>query len=289
MQSSAKEPLTRRSTDLPSDHFGHTLFPVVFFPRLTFLKKSKSCQENRYCMYIQYVCMYIYIYIERERERISGTPDFKKVKVVKQRDTFRFRFTILRCVFLETWGFESLLRSLHIPHSLPFAGQRVASFFSTLIGSNPRGGATRETALKVILLTKENLASRSGGKSIYDIYVLYKHFSSFPFTKKTNQFPSKLTLTTPWSKPYNRAKDEITCLGKMPSLFVGGPYRLSGFWMFRASTSKQKHATYSDLLNDRELKDSKPRCASSFWQQMQIIKKYSNAPSFILVTLTIGT
>ena len=34
---------------------------------------------------------------------------------------------------------------------------------------------------------------------------------------------------------------------------------------------------------------SKPRCASSSWQQMQITIKYSNAPSFILVTLPIGT
>ena len=65
--------------------------------------------------------------------------------------------------------------------------------------------------------------------------------------------------------------------------------KCSGFWMFRASTSKQKHAIYSDLLHDRNLKGSKPRCASSFWQQMQITKKYSNAPSFIFVTLAIGT
>ena len=65
--------------------------------------------------------------------------------------------------------------------------------------------------------------------------------------------------------------------------------KCSGFWMFRASTSKQKHAIYSDLLHGRNLKGSKPRCASSSWQQMQITKKYSNAPSFIFVTLAIGT
>lgn len=87
MQSSAKEPLTRRSTDLPSSNTGHSNFPSFFFSRLTFLKKSKSCQENRYCMYI---CNYIYVNIERERERISGTPDFKKVK--SQAKTLRCAF-----------------------------------------------------------------------------------------------------------------------------------------------------------------------------------------------------
>ena len=45
--------------------------------------------------------------------------------------------------------------------------------------------------------------------------------------------------------------------GGMPSPNVGGvPYRLSGFWMFGTSTSKQKHAIYivgwCDLLHDRE-------------------------------------
>ena len=76
-------------------------------------------------------------------------------------------------------------------------------------------------------------------------------------------------------------------------LFVWGKcHHQMGFWMFRTSTSKQKHAIYSvgwfDLLHDRELQESKPRCASSFWQQMQIIIRYLNAPSFILVTLPIG-
>ena len=40
--------------------------------------------------------------------------------------------------------------------------------------------------------------------------------------------------------------------GKCHHQMWGAPYRLSGFWMFRASTSKQKHAIYSvgwfDLL-----------------------------------------
>ena len=88
-------------------------------------------------------------------------------------------------------------------------------------------------------------------------------------------------------------RPKLLVWGKCHHQMWGVPYRLSGFWMFRASTSKQKHAIYSvgwfDLLHDRELPESKPRCASSFWQQMQITIKYSNTPSFILVTLTIGT
>ena len=88
------------------------------------------------------------------------------------------------------------------------------------------------------------------------------------------------------------ATDEITCLGKCHHQMWGVPYRLSGFWMFGTSTSKQKHAIYINLHCGMiwfATWSSKPRCASSFWQQMQITIKFSNAPSFILVTLPIGT
>ena len=114
-----------------------------------------------------------------------------------------------------------------------------------------------------------------------------------PFTAKTITWLAGTSAQN--VKPSYELRTKLLVWGICLHQMWGVPYRLSGFWMFRASTSKQKHAIYSvgwsDLLHDRELQESKPRCASSFWQQMQIYItiKYSNAPSFILATHTIGT
>ena len=54
----------------------------------------------------------------------------------------------------------------------------------------------------------------------------------------------------------------------------GVPYRLSGFWMFGTSTSKQKRANSHSGMIWFATWSSKPRCASSFWQQMRITILY---------------
>ena len=74
-----------------------------------------------------------------------------------------------------------------------------------------------------------------------------------------------------------------------PSPNVGGPLSVIRVWDVRDINIKAGACNLHCGMIWFATWSSKPRCASSSWQQMQITIKYSNAPSFILVTLPIGT
>ena len=172
--------------DPPTSHLTNNestrKFPGRFF---VFPRKRPFWRNLNLAKRIDTVCIYVYIYTEFQEIWIS-----KKSKVK--------RFTILRCEFLETCGEN---RSSNRSNSYdsgfdrypfrstfltPFRShQRVASFFSTLIGSNPRGGATRFDS-------PEGHSTHKGKPCIqirwethpWHRCTIHKHFSSFPFSKK---------------------------------------------------------------------------------------------------------
>ena len=102
-----------------------------------------------------------------------------------------------------------------------------------------------------------------------------------------------------WNIPPRReshtwATDEITCLGNMPSPNVGGPLSVIRVLDVQGINIKTEacdlqggmiwFATWSRIAGEQA-----KMCEFLLTANADITKKYSNAPSFILVTLTIGT